>query len=181
MHPPTPTPDSLYETVPSNTPRLPRALSTKSFPPFKTFRRRTDPETDHLGIAIADNIDEKSLCVSGAYDARFRDGAGNKAGVSIAGGVSDGFGVGGSSGVNVVVAPPAEKPQSGKRKRKMKEPNLLEGDMLVNTPKMLALVYSSLGLNALYLLQVGGWVGGVEVAFRVRGVRGEVGLGARGG
>lgn len=41
-----------------------------------------------------------------------------------------------------------------KNKRKGKDPELLEGDELVNTPKMLALVYSSLGLNGLYLLQV---------------------------
>lgn len=55
--------------------------------------------------------------------------------------------------MSIAVAPPSEKPRSARRKRKMKEPELLEGDMLVDTPKMLALVYSSLGLNALYLLQ----------------------------
>jgi len=42
-----------------------------------------------------------------------------------------------------------------KKRRKTKDPEvLLEGDLLENTPKMVGLVWSSLALNALYLLQV---------------------------
>lgn len=44
--------------------------------------------------------------------------------------------------------------KQNKKKRKGKDPELVGGDALVNTPKMLALVYSSLGLNGLCLLQV---------------------------
>ena len=39
--------------------------------------------------------------------------------------------------------------------RKGRGPELLEGDRLENTPKMVFLTYFSLGLNVLYLLQVG--------------------------
>ncbi len=42
-----------------------------------------------------------------------------------------------------------------KKRRKTKDPEiLLEGDLLENTPKMVGLVWSSLALNTLYLLQV---------------------------
>lgn len=44
-----------------------------------------------------------------------------------------------------------------KKRRNSREPEvLLEGDLLVNTPKMVGLVWSSLALNAAYLLQVSG-------------------------
>lgn len=93
----------------------------------------------------------------GAYDAIVTASASD----GVFGGVSD--------GASVTVAPPVEKPRSARRKRNRKEPELLEGDMLIDTPKMLALVYSSLGLNLLYLLQVSGWAG---VALCVGGGRG---------
>lgn len=50
----------------------------------------------------------------------------------------------------------ALQPEPGKKKRrKTKDPEvLLEGDRLENTPKMVGLVWTSLVLNALYLLQV---------------------------
>lgn len=41
------------------------------------------------------------------------------------------------------------------RRKAGKAPVVVEGDDLANTPKMIALVWSSLALNALYLLQVG--------------------------
>lgn len=44
-----------------------------------------------------------------------------------------------------------------RRKKRGKDPEVLvEGDLLVNTPKMIGLVWSSLALNAAYLLQVNG-------------------------
>lgn len=41
-----------------------------------------------------------------------------------------------------------------RKKRKGKDPVVVEGDNLANTPKMIALVWSSLALNLAYLLQV---------------------------
>lgn len=58
------------------------------------------------------------------------------------------------AGSAVVVAQQEPLPRRKKR-RKGKEPEiLLEGDLLVNTPKMVGLVWSSLVLNAVYLVQV---------------------------
>ena len=56
-------------------------------------------------------------------------------------------------------APPASTVAStrapGRKKKRGKEPEVIvEGDLLVNTPKMVALVWSSLALNAAYLAQV---------------------------
>lgn len=54
----------------------------------------------------------------------------------------------------------SEMPVAARRKRKAggKAPELvIEGDKLVNTPKMLGLVYSSLALLAAYFVQVGCW------------------------
>lgn len=51
----------------------------------------------------------------------------------------------------------SNSPATEKRKRKQrkgKDPEVVEGDDLANTPKMIALVWSSLALNLAYLLQV---------------------------
>lgn len=60
------------------------------------------------------------------------------------------------------VAPPAPPDSTaastrapGRKKKRGKEPEVIvEGDLLENTPKMVALVWSSLALNAAYLAQV---------------------------
>lgn len=52
------------------------------------------------------------------------------------------------------VSIPESNAEPKRTKRRGKEPELLEGDGLANTPKMVALVYASLGLNAVYLIQV---------------------------
>lgn len=50
---------------------------------------------------------------------------------------------------------PHQVSSSAKRRRKGKEPELvIDGDMLVNTPKMIVLVYLSLGLLSAYFVQV---------------------------
>lgn len=75
---------------------------------------------------------------------QYLNGGIDEGGLSI-GGVASGGGSGDDA---------KRRQKRNKKKRKGKEPELVEGDALVNTPKMLALVYSSLGLNGLCLLQV---------------------------
>lgn len=59
------------------------------------------------------------------------------------------------SGPELLLLSKSKLPEKRIRKqRKGKDPEVVEGDDLVNTPKMVALVWSSLALNLAYLLQV---------------------------
>lgn len=55
-----------------------------------------------------------------------------------------------------ISSPRSPEKRKNKQQRKGKNPEVVEGDDLANTPKMIALVWSTLALNLAYLLQVNG-------------------------